>query len=416
MFNQLFNQSKARRRYQNAPLLEERLRYLAYRSDQGIKRSLLREIASYQLILVKKLSLKKNKIITIEEINYIAHRWAVYSLRHSHFKNISCTSREERFIRYAIRWLSFLGRLEIPQPPPMPIQIIDFADYMRNEKGLGESWINRICQFEQDFFSQFKKDINHTLAHLTPDRLDKLLIKEFNKQAYSHRTIQLIAGKLRVFLRYAETRGWCHPELADSIKIPRSYKHQILPMSPSWEDVQQLLKTTEGNLPWNIRARAILLLLAVYGLRDSELRRLRFDDFDWNEGIFHIKRSKFGPTQKFPLVQTVGRALVRYIKKVRPRSSAHQEIFLTIQPPFRPLNSLFYIVNRRWKLLDVAIKHHGPHALRHACATRLINQGMSLKTIADHLGHRDLDTTRVYAKVDLSSLRKVANFSIGGLL
>jgi site-specific recombinase XerD len=63
----------------------------------------------------------------------------------------------------------------------------------------------------------------------------------------------------------------------------------------------------------------------------------------------------------------------------------------------------------------VLIPHHGPHALRHACATRLLAQGLSLKEIGDHLGHRQPDTTRIYAKVDLVGLRSVAEFDLGGL-
>jgi site-specific recombinase XerD len=66
--------------------------------------------------------------------------------------------------------------------------------------------------------------------------------------------------------------------------------------------------------------------------------------------------------------------------------------------------------------MDVTLKHHGPHSLRHACATRLLAEGLSMKEIGDHLGHRKLDTTRVYAKVDLAGLRQVADFNIGGLL
>jgi len=66
--------------------------------------------------------------------------------------------------------------------------------------------------------------------------------------------------------------------------------------------------------------------------------------------------------------------------------------------------------------LNLNIKHHGPHALRHACATHLINEGVTLKEISDHLGHQGLDTTRIYTKVDLTSLRKVADFNLGDLL
>ncbi len=89
-----------------------------------------------------------------------------------------------------------------------------------------------------------------------------------------------------------------------------------------------------------------------------------------------------------------------------------------MKAPIRPIGSgvLYDLVSDRLQALGVTSKHHGPHALRHACATRLLAQGLSMKQIGDHLGHRKLDTTRVYAKVDLAGLRQVADFDIGGVL
>jgi integrase/recombinase XerD len=66
--------------------------------------------------------------------------------------------------------------------------------------------------------------------------------------------------------------------------------------------------------------------------------------------------------------------------------------------------------------LNVSLPHHGPHALRHACAARLLTEGLSLKEIGDHLGHSDPEATRIYAKVDVVGLRQVADFELGGLL
>ena len=77
---------------------------------------------------------------------------------------------------------------------------------------------------------------------------------------------------------------------------------------------------------------------------------------------------------------------------------------------------LYDIVSDRLQKLGVSLRHHGPHSLRHACATRLLAEGFSIKAIGDHLGHRKMDTTRVYAKVDLAGLRQVADFTLGGLL
>jgi len=101
---------------------------------------------------------------------------------------------------------------------------------------------------------------------------------------------------------------------------------------------------------------------------------------------------------------------------VRPRAP-YREVFLRLKAPFGPLSSgvLYDVVSDRLRSLALPLRHYGPHALRHACATRLLAQGLSLKEIGDHLGHRKADTTRVYAKVDLGSLRQVANFDLGDL-
>jgi site-specific recombinase XerD len=73
------------------------------------------------------------------------------------------------------------------------------------------------------------------------------------------------------------------------------------------------------------------------------------------------------------------------------------------------------MVRRRFQALNLDLPHYGSHALRHACATHLLAQGLSLKEIGDHLGHRDPDTTRIYAKVDLTGLRQVGDFDLGDL-
>lgn len=416
MFNQLFRRYKYRRLHFTAPLLEERLRYLAYLSEHGCKPFKIRDIASFQLRLIKYLHLEKNKMLTYEEITSAANRWALYSKRRYCSRNACYSSCKERFIKRALQWLNFLNRVEISAQASIPTEISEFIDYIRDEKGLSESTIRSHRAILKIFSNKIKENLGQFLAHLSPDYLDKIIIQEFHEGVYSRKSIKQYTCVFRSFLRYAEYRGWCQSGAADSIKNYRSYSRQTLPLSPPWEDVQRLLKTTKGNDPKNIRDRAILLLLVVYGLRISEVRHLRFNDIDWENKTIQIKHSKRGPIQKFPLIQSVGQALIRYIKKVRPESSLYSEIFLTLQVPYRPVKHFYNIVVDRWKSINVAIKHHGPHSLRHACATHLINQGMTLKTIADQLGHRSLDSTSIYAKVDLTRLREVANFEIGGIL
>lgn len=134
--------------------------------------------------------------------------------------------------------------------------------------------------------------------------------------------------------------------------------------------------------------------------------------------MLYLKRAKRSKSQVFPLSKPVGNAILNYLKRVRPNNCLLREVFLCKRAPYRILSSsaIYQIVSKNLKPLNLNIKHHGPHALRHACATHLINEGISLKEISDHLGHRGLETTRIYTKVDLNNLRKIAEFNIGDLL
>jgi integrase len=168
--------------------------------------------------------------------------------------------------------------------------------------------------------------------------------------------------------------------------------------------------------PRDVRDRAILLLLAIYGLRSGEVASLRLDQIDWCGRALRIFRLKRRQAQVYPLAPSVAEALARYIDTARPQTS-YQEIFLRMHAPWRPIvrSSIYDIVSRRFVAFGIQAAHRGPHALRHACAARLIADGLTLKEIGDHLGHRSSSSTRVYAKVDIGSLREVGDFDLGDL-
>lgn len=179
-----------------------------------------------------------------------------------------------------------------------------------------------------------------------------------------------------------------------------------------------MLAITGGDKPVDIRDHALLLLLAVYGLRASEVVRLRLDDLDWERELFTVRVSKSGRPRIYPLARSVAAAILRYLKEVRQRTALREVFLARCHAPFRPLHrsTLYLIVSLRLRVVSPSLPRFGPHALRHACATHLLQEGLSLKEIGDHLGHRHPDTTRAYAKVDLAGLRQVGDFDIGGLL
>ena len=225
-----------------------------------------------------------------------------------------------------------------------------------------------------------------------------------------------MAGVFRGFFRYAETQGWVSG-IAASINAPHVYAHENLPISPTWEEVKRLIDSFSTDKATDLRARAIVLLLALYGLRCGEVAGLRLDDMDWINEILHVTRPKQRCTQQYPLNQTVGDAILRYIKKARPQC-AYRQLFLTLDAPIRPLlpRCISHIVRSRLTILGIDVPKKGAHCLRHACARHLLDAGFSLKQIGDQLGHRSSSATREYVKVDLDGLRQVAELDLGDLL
>lgn len=188
-------------------------------------------------------------------------------------------------------------------------------------------------------------------------------------------------------------------------------------MGPTWPHVERLLASSQGDRSREIRDHAILLLFALYAFRSAEVAALRLEDLDWHHALIVVARPKQRRAQEYPLVARVGEAILRYLQQVRPRCP-RRELFLTLKAPFRPLSAggLYHVVSSRLSRLNIQSLRHGPHSLRHACASHLLAEGFSLKEIGDHLGHRSAYATRTYAKVDLAGLRAVANFDLGGLV
>jgi site-specific recombinase XerD len=373
-------------------------------------------MAQALLIVIEQLGVTGEGKITSKQIEVAADRWAALDPPQRQSKDFR--KARLRFISVATRWLRFLGRFDVPALPPSPYAhlVKEFADYMEREKGLSSNTIRVECFYVEKFLN-FVWARHDTLGQLTVRDLDQALGQNDSQKSQARVTIRTKLSALRAFFRYAEMRGWCTHGLTDAIILPRIFRGETLPLGPSWQEVQRLLSGTEGNRPTDIRDRAILMLLAVYGLRSTELRCLKLEDLDWEREMICVTRFKARCKQLYPLSHTVGESILRYLKEVRPRAS-YREIFLSMRAPLQPLSKagLWSIVSRRLRSLDVTIKHRGPHSLRHACATHLLSQGLSLKEIGDHLGHRSPDATRLYAKVDLTGLRQVADFQIGGLL
>ena len=416
MFNQLFTCPRAIERHQSSPLREKRSAYLVHCVNQGRTKSSLRLIADHLLTFLDYLPLATDEAIDIEQIHAAADQWVSRQPRPANVTDYRYGRM--RFISDARQWLSFLDRLRLPEIPCRAYthMIEDYTDYMTHEQGLSLQTIRVRRWYLEQFLDRFWQH-QRPFDQIRIADIDAAIVYKGDQEHYARASIKGYVTVLRGFFRYAEQRAWCAPGLAASIMSPRLFADASLPRGPSWEDVQRLLATTEGDRPKDIRDRAIIMLFAVYGLRVGEVRALCLEDLDWEQERLYLRRPKSRRPQTYPLAYTVGEAILRYLTTARPKTP-YREVFLTVRAPLVPLGSgvLYDIVAERLRPLAPSLPHHGPHALRHACAQRLLAEGLSMKAIGDHLGHHKLDTTRVYAKVDLPGLREVADVDLRAVL
>jgi integrase/recombinase XerD len=252
------------------------------------------------------------------------------------------------------------------------------------------------------------------LAEILLVDVDDFLFK-LKEQGRSHRTIQSYCQALRAFFRFAERYGWSHQALSATIKTPVEYNRKKALTCPPWNQVRKLIKSLDSSKPELCRAKAIVLLASIYGLRCSEIGNLTLDDLDWYNEVLTVRRAKRGRVQQFPLQFEVGEAIIRYLREIRGRSP-FRNVFLSLNRAHRPINNLSQTIAKTIKAQGVLDTPCGLHALRHACATELLRKGTSLRGIADLLGHRNLRSVGIYAHCDVHALRRVADFPLTSVL
>ena len=215
---------------------------------------------------------------------------------------------------------------------------------------------------------------------------------------------------LRSFLRFCLHQGYIEQSLDRAVPTLRTYKLATVPRGLSDSQAQQVLRGMDRSNPVGRRDYAILQLLYTYGVRGGQVRALRFEDIDWAHNQILFKASKHGKDSRLPLTAEVGDSLLDYLQNSRP-PYAYPHVFLTCRAPYHPFphsSSLSAIVQRRFRAAGIELSSMGAHAFRHGFATRMLHKGHSLKAVADVLGHRHLQSTFIYTKVDFKALKQVA--------
>lgn len=415
MFKSLFSYPAVLRRHQDGPFATERAAYLEGLAAQGTPRGTLLRRASYCLCVAHEVEFRPtHQQFDRDDIESFASAWAARRTVDGWATGPRWPKENFRFT--ATDFLRAIGRFR-PTPSPAPgkydQQLDDFITAQREGPWLSEATC-RSARWQVARFLSYLEQHEVVLGDVEPHHIDVYF--QHMAPRWSRNSLRTSAKMLRSWFAHCENHGWVRLDLTAAILLPRIYRHEGLPLGPTWDEVGRMLVKSAGDRPAQLRDHAILLLLSVYALRSGEVRRLSIEDLDWKQERIRVVRSKSSREEMLPLDPSVGNALARYLRYGRPKSTS-RIVFLTLPAPHQPLSAggLYNVVHRYMSGTASPKKGQGPHSLRHACARHLIESGRSFKEVGDHLGHRSPDATRIYAKVDLVSLRRVALSDLGGL-
>jgi len=279
--------------------------------------------------------------------------------------------------------------------------------YLRQVQGLALNTGRRYGYFAKRLLRQNSK--NGTIDW---KKLNSKAIAEFVTSESSNRRgngIHHVATAVRSFVRFLISQNILAASMAAAVPRAKRWVRCNIPHRLDENELIKLLKHSKKDLtPIGKRNHAITLLLARLALRSGEIIKLAIDDLDWINGCIIVRASKHRD-RKLPLTKEVADALVDYLRNSRP-ATQHREIFIAHTAPYLPLQkspSITYIVKCLFAKAGIKNRSGGAHILRHTVASLMVNSGVTFKDTADFLGHRYLQTTSIYAKLDLMTLSQV---------
>jgi integrase/recombinase XerD len=285
--------------------------------------------------------------------------------------------------------------------PPLPPLFVAFADWMRKQRGTRERTLHG-----------YRRPILALLAHLGTDpqnfaaREVRTFVLHFARQHSTEQAKNSVTA-IRMFVRFLSVHGYCAPEVVHAIPSVARWRLAALPTYLPGTAVERLIDSCDRTMPLGLRDRAVLLLLARLGLRAGDVAALRLTDLQWHAGTLTVA-GKNRRAARLPLPQDVGDALLQYLQQGRPAVES-EFVFITSGAPWGPITYQVVgrTVERALKRTGISAPTRGARLLRHSVATHLLQSGVSLPTISALLRHASLETTTVYAKVDLSLLQHV---------
>jgi integrase/recombinase XerD len=304
------------------------------------------------------------------------------------------------------RFLRIQNRLrEAHAKDPTSSLLQQYRQYLQEVRGFSRTTVEQHGQTVSEFVQKVCR-AGPILRTLTREHVEQYLAVKSKRN--TRQSMQHVVAHLRAFLRYGISRGLVR-EGVDVIDTPRTYRDELPPRALPWAIVKKLLHSVDRSSKAGWRDYMILHLMAYYGLRASEIAALRIDSIDWHAKRCRVEQRKTQSDLVLPLSDRTLVLLRRYLRHGRPESPLPQ-LFVRARRPAGGLRhyavcDVFYTRAARSGL---PLDGYSSYSLRHSFAMRLLQRGVGVKAIGDLLGHRSLEATCVYLRLDMSALRSVA--------
>ena len=323
------------------------------------------------------------------------------SPRYGHTRRINLQNGARLFLGY----LRGAGAVTSPVPRQMtqePVLLTEFHQWMHQQRGTSGGTLQNYSRPIRDLLKTVGDPSSFNARNL------RKFVLERSKQPGWGRAKVCTTG-VRMFLRFLIAEGKCPVGLDASIPTLAHWRLSSLPRYLQSEEVERVIASSDRAAPAGRRDRAILLLLARMGFRAGDVVGLGLADLDWEQAWINVS-GKGKRQSRLPMTQEVGDAIAAYLQDGRP-SAFTDRLFLRSHAPFRALSShcaVSSIVARAMRRAGVKCPSRGAaHVLRHSVASSMLQQGASLQEVAVILRHRSVQTTEIYAKVDVTSLRAI---------
>ena len=290
--------------------------------------------------------------------------------------------------------------IERPSLPPL---VDGFERWMRQHRGVTDSTLR--CY--RLMLTKLVVTVGETPRNYNAHGLRRGV--EMQTSCCGRSWAKLVITAVRMFLRYLAVYNLCDPALVDALPTIAHWKRASCPAYLSKEEVERLMAVCNPATDEGGRDRAVLLLLVRLGLRAGDIVHMRQRDIDWEHGTLQVT-GKGRRQSLLPLPQDVGDAILHYVEHGRP-DVGDEHVFLRVNAPFVPLagsSAVSSLINRAARRARLSASRIGAHILRHTAATLMLRQGVSLQTIGGFLRHQSIDTTILYAKVDVQMLSEIA--------